>query len=178
MFESKYKFELEDNIKCAKYVYNSQKRKQDKIIAIMLPILIVGMIALLIVDIVNNKSVIWDVALLVMLAVLQAMYIAMPMMVVKQTKKSYAAQGMGDMDAVKININDNQCKMVFIKDGQELESKTLHLKMLTSYIEDSESIVLVFNKLEYVLLKKKHTTGDLKKLRAMLEKAMAKSGKR
>lgn len=177
MFESNYKFELEDNIKCAKYVYNSQKRKQDKIIAILLPILMVGMIAMLIVDIVNKKSVIWDIALLVMLGVLQVMYITMPLMVVKQTKKSYAQQKFAEMDSVKVTINDNVCKMAFVKDGVELEPKTLHLKMLTSYIEDNDSLVLVFNKVEYIMIKKDGMKGDLKKLKAILEKAMAKSSK-
>ena len=175
MFESVYKFELEDNIKCAKYVYNSQKRKQDKVIAIMLPILMVGMIAMLIVDIVNHKNVIWDIVLLVMLAVLQIMYITMPMMVVKQTKKSYTQQKFAEMDSVKISINDNICVMSFIKDGEELSPKTLHLKTLTSYIEDKDCVVLVFNKVEYVMLKKANMKGDIKKLKALLEKAMAKS---
>ena len=178
MFECNYKFELDDNIKCAKYVYNSQKRKQDKVIAIMLPILMVAMIAMLIVDIVNKKNVIWDVAPLVMLGVLQTMYLTMPLMVVKQTKKSYVQQKLNDMDSIKIVINDNQCNMTFVKDGVELEPKTLHLKMLTSYIEDQGNIVLVFNKLEYVLIKKAHLKGDIKKLRALLEKAMSKSAKR
>lgn len=177
MFESKYKFTLEDNIKCAKYVYNSQKRKQDKVIAIMLPILLVCMIAMLIVDIVNHKSVVWDIILLVMLVVLQIMYFVMPLMVVKQTKKSYKAQEFDTMDCIKVNINDNSCVVAFEKDNQEYGKKTLSLKSLTSYIEDNDSLVLVFNKVEYVLVKKENLTGDLNRLKNMLKKAMAKAQK-
>ena len=34
MFECKFKYELEDSLVSAKYIYKSQKRKQDKIIAL------------------------------------------------------------------------------------------------------------------------------------------------
>ena len=44
MFECKYKFELEDSITSAKYVYKSQRRKKDVVIAVMLPILILVMV--------------------------------------------------------------------------------------------------------------------------------------
>ena len=48
MFECKYKIEEKDCVTCAKYVYKSQKRKQDKIIAVLIPILFVAIIAMLI----------------------------------------------------------------------------------------------------------------------------------
>ena len=37
MFECKYKYQLEDSLISAKYVFRSQKRKKDKIIAAMIP---------------------------------------------------------------------------------------------------------------------------------------------
>ena len=175
MFECNYKFELADNIKCAKYVYNSQKRKKDKVIAIMLPILLLAMIAMLIVDIVNKKNLVWDIVLLAMLIILQVMYFVMPVMVVKQTKKAYKSQDLDSMDAIKVNINDNSCSLAFVKGEQEHGKKVLSLKSLTSYIEDNENIVLVFNNVEYVLIKKNALKGDLNKLKSLLQKAMAKS---
>ncbi len=179
MFECKYKFSLDDNIKCAKYVYNSQKRKQDKIIAILLPILFVGMLALLIVDIVNDKSIVWDIVLLVLLAILQIMYLVMPAMVIRQTKKSYKSQDLGNMDNVKIILdpNSNMCNLSFQKGDEEIGKKALPLKTLTSYIEDKDDLILVFNNIEYVLIKKDALTGDLNKLKSVLKKAMAKSNK-
>ncbi len=177
MFECKYKFTLEDNIKCAKYVYKSQKRTQDKVIACMLPILLVCMVALLVVDIVNDKSIIWDIALLVMLFVLQMMYFVMPAMVVKQTKKSYHAQKLDTMDYIKVNINEKSCAVAFEREGTENDVKLLPLKTLTSYLEDGDSIILIFNKVEYVQVKKEHLTGDVNKLKALLNKAMAKANK-
>lgn len=177
MFECKYKFTLEDNIKCAKYVYKSQKRTQDKIIAIMLPILLVCMVALLIVDIVYKKNVIWDIALMVMLLVLQLMYILMPTMVVRQTKKTYKAQELDKMDNIKIEVNDKSCIVAFEHEGEELANKVLPLKTLTSYLEDSESVVLIFNKIEYILVKKEYLNGDVNKFKALLNKAMAKANK-
>ena len=70
MFECKFKYELEDSIVCAKYIYKSQKRKQDKVIAILIPILIVCMIGMMIYDIVSKKSIVWDIVLLVALVIL------------------------------------------------------------------------------------------------------------
>ena len=57
MFECKYKFELQDSIACAKYVYKSQRRKKDKIIAFLIPILIVFMVAMLVFDILHKRSI-------------------------------------------------------------------------------------------------------------------------
>ena len=74
MFECKYKYELEDSLTSAKYVYKSQKRKQDKVIAILIPILMVAMVAMLIVDIVTGNSYLLDIVLLVALVVLEIVY--------------------------------------------------------------------------------------------------------
>ena len=71
MFKCKYKFEMEDSVTCAKYVYKSQKRKQDKIIAILIPILMVAMIAMMIFDIIAGNSYVWDIVLLVSLVILE-----------------------------------------------------------------------------------------------------------
>ena len=86
MFECKYKLELEDSIKCAKYVYKSQRRKQDKIIAILIPILMVAMIAMLVYDIISKRSFVWDLVLLIALIVLECMYLIIPIMLVKSQK--------------------------------------------------------------------------------------------
>ena len=64
MFECKYKYELEDSLTSARYVYRSQKRTKDKVIAIMIPIMLVVMVALLVVDIVNKKSYVLDIVLI------------------------------------------------------------------------------------------------------------------
>ena len=92
MFECKYKYELEDSIVSAKYVYKSQKRTQDKVIAILIPILMVCMVAMLVFDIVKGNSFVWDIVLLVALVVLEAMYLIIPIMLVKSQKKSYNKQ--------------------------------------------------------------------------------------
>ena len=89
MFKCKYKFELNDSITSAKYVYKSQKRKQDKVIAFLIPILMLAMIGMLILDIVNNKSVVWDIILLVALVVLETMYIIIPFTIITSQKKSF-----------------------------------------------------------------------------------------
>ena len=89
MFECKYKYELEDSIVSAKYVYKSQRRTQDKVIAILIPILLVCMIAMLVFDIYKGNSFVWDIVLLVALLVLEAMYLIIPVMLVSSQKKSY-----------------------------------------------------------------------------------------
>ena len=61
MFECKFKYELEDSIISAKYIYKSQKRKQDKIIAVLIPLLMVCMVAMLVYDIIKGNSYVWDI---------------------------------------------------------------------------------------------------------------------
>lgn len=175
MFECKYKFELEDSIISSKYVYKSQRRKQDKIIAILIPILIVAMIALLVLDIVNNNSIVWDIVLLCALVVLEFIYILMPIVLVSGQKKAYNKQKLADMDYLLIKIDKDLCTETMYKDEQEMAKNVHSLRALTSFLEDNDRIVLVFNKVEYVCLRKANITGDISKLKAHLEKSMSKA---
>lgn len=175
MFECKYKFEIEDSVVSAKYVYKSQRRKQDKVIAILIPILMVCIVAMLIYDIVTNHSVIWDVILLVALVVLESLYIAIPVVLVRSQKKSYKKQNLGDMDYLLVQINDTLCTEKMFKDEKEVAQNVHNLKQLTSYLEDESRIVLVFNNIEYVCLRKNSITGDAEKLKTHLQKTMSKN---
>ena len=175
MFECKFKYELEDSIVSAKYIYKSQKRTQDKIIAILIPILMVAMIAMLVYDIVKGKSFVWDIVLLVALIALEVMYLIIPLMLVKSQKKSYAKQKIDEMDYIYIKIEGNSCLESLFKDGEEKAKHVHSLKNLTSYLEDGKRIILVFNKVEYVCLRKEFISGDVNKLKALLEKSMAKT---
>ena len=174
MFKCKYKLELEDSIKCAKYVYKSQKRKQDKIIAILIPFLMVAVIAMLVWDIVSNRSFVWDLILLIALIVLECMYLIIPIMLVKSQKKSYNKQNLGDMDYLQIVVEDKQCVETLFKDEKEVAKNVHNLKFLTSYIEDKDYLILIFNKVEFVCLKKSGFEGDLNRLKNHLNKAMFK----
>ena len=174
MFKCKYKFELEDSIVSAKYVYKSQKRKQDKIIAILIPILMLAMIGMLIFDIVTGNSFVWDIVLLVSLVVLEIMYLIIPTTLVASQKKSYFKQGLDTMDYILIEINENMCTETMFKDGEE-QAKSIHnLRSLSSYLEDSNRLILIFNKVEYVCLRKDNIEGGVEKLKSHLEKKMAK----
>lgn len=178
MFECKYKFELEDSITSAKYVYKSQRRKRDVVIAVMLPILILVMVGLLILDIVKGKNLVWDIVLLSVLVVLQVLYLVIPLTIVNQQKKSYKKQNLAAMDQLVITIdNSGLCTETLYKDGQEVAKSAHGLRALTSYIEDNNRLILVFNKIEFVCIRKDCLTGGLDKLKAYLEKCMKKTAK-
>ena len=178
MYQCKFKLTQDDCITCAKYVYKSQKRKKDKVIAILIPILLACMVAMLVVDIVNHKSVVWDIVLLCALVVLEIVYLIIPLTIVSSQKKSYNKQKLNEMDYLLVTIDDNLCTETMFKNGEEVVKDTHSLKQLTSYIEDANRLVLVFNKIEFVCLRKDGLTGDLNKLKQQLEKAMSKSNKR
>lgn len=175
MFECKYKYELEDSIVSAKYVYKSQRRTQDKIIAILIPILIVAMIVLLVVDIVNHASIVWDIILLVALVVLEIIYLVLPAMLVSTQKKVYKKQNLADMDYLLVKIDNNICTETLYKDGNEVSQNMHNLYSLSSFIEDNDRLILVFNKVEYVCIRKENLVGDITKLKALLEKNMSKA---
>ena len=177
MFECKYKYELEDSLISAKYVFRSQRRKKDKIIAAMIPVLLVAMIALLIVDIINKKSFVLDIVLIVCLVFLQIMYLLIPVSLNRSQKKSFYGQKLDTMDFLKVVIDNNACTETLIKDDIE-QAKNVHaLKSLTSYLEDEQRLILVFNSAEYVCLRKANLSGDINQLKALLQKTMAKAKK-
>ena len=86
MFECKYKIKEKDCVTCAKYVYKSQKRKQDKIIAVLIPILFVAIIAMLIYNACTGQSVVWEIIMAVALVVLEVFYLLIPVMLVRSQK--------------------------------------------------------------------------------------------
>lgn len=175
MFECKYKFELSDSIICAKHVYNSQKRKQDKIIAILVPILLVCTIALLVADIINKRNFVWDIVLICALTILEVLHLTIPVMLVKSQKKSYQQQKLGEMDYLLVKVENNLCTETLFKDNKEMAKNVHNLRSLTSYLEDNERLILVFNKVEFVCLRKNNISGGLDKVKAHLEKCMAKA---
>ena len=179
MFECKYKFELEDSIISAKYVYKSQRRKRDVVIAVMLPVLILIMVGMLVWDIVKGKSLVWDIVLLSALCVLQVLYLIVPITIVNQQKKSYKKQDLANMDQLVITIdNSGVCTETLYKNGEEVAKSAHGLKALTSYIEDNNRLILVFNKVEFVCIRKDCLTGGLDKLKMYLEKCMKKTSMR
>lgn len=175
MFECKYKLQLEDSIKSAKYVYKSQKRKQDKIIAILVPFLMLAVIAMLVYDIIKDKSFVWDIVLLVALVVLEVMYLIIPLMLTQSQKKSYKTQNLEDMDYLRVVIEDKQCTETMYKDEQVVVTNSHSLKFLTSYIEDNDYLILIFNKVEFVCIKKSGLECDVEKLRNHLNKVLLKT---
>lgn len=175
MFECKYKLELQDCVTSAKYVYKSQKRKKDKVIAFLIPILMVCMVGMLIFDILNHKTIVWDIVLLVALFVLEIMYIIIPVMLVNSQKKSFKKQKLDSMDYIHIKVDENLCVETLYKNDKEMAKNIHNLKMLTSYIEDNDRFVLVFNNVEFVCIRKQNLTGDLSRLKQHLTKIMSKS---
>ena len=79
------------------------------------------------------------------------------------------------MDYIHIIIDDNSCVETLFKDEEEKAKNTHPLKMLTSYLEDNERLILVFNKVEFVCLRKQNIVGDLNKLKSHLTKTMSKA---
>lgn len=174
MFECKYKLELEDAIKSAKYVYKSQKSKKDTILAILIPVLMVCMVGLLILDIVKDKNIVWDVILLAALVVLEIMYLVMPLMLIKAQKKAFKANKLDEMDYLIIKIDNNTCSETTFKEDKEINKIEHNLKGLTSFIEDKDYLILVFNMAEFVCVKKANLVGDINQLKNNLSKIMSK----
>lgn len=177
MFECKYKLELEDNLVSAKYVYKSQRRVKDKVIAFLIPILLVSVVAMLVYDIILDKSIIWDTILLVALVFLQGMYLYIPISLKRSQKKAFYLQKLDTMDYFIAKIDDNLCVEAVYKDDKEQYKNTHNLRALTSYIEDENRLIMVFNNVEFVCIRKENLKGGLENLKNHLEKAMSKQMK-
>lgn len=177
MFECKYKLELEDNLISAKYVYKSQRRTKDKVIAVLIPILLISVIAMLVYDIILNKSIVWDVILLVALVFLQGMYWYIPIALKKSQNKSFYSQKLDTMDYYIAKIDENLCVEAVYKDDKEQYKNTHNLRTLTSYIEDENRLIMVFNNVEFVCIRKANLKGGLENFKNHLEKVMSKQMK-
>lgn len=177
MFECKYKIEEKDCVISAKYVYKSQKRKQDKVIAVLIPILFVAVIAMLIYNACTGQSIVWELIMAIALVVLEVFYLLIPLMLVRSQKKSFKQQKLGEVDYLHIKIEGPTCVETLVKDEKEIAKNVHNLKSLTSYLEDGERLVLVFNKVEFVCIRKSELTGGLEKLKSHLEKIMSKNAK-
>lgn len=175
MIECRYKFELEDSLLCAKYVYNSQKRKRDKFVAVLIPVLIVAMIAMLVFDAIKQRGIVWDIVLLVALILLELSYILIPIILAASTKKSFKKQHLDEADLMVITLDDKICEETLIKEDKEINKNHHSFKFLTSYLEDDERLILIFNKIEYVCLKKSGLNCDINKLKSHLNKVMSKN---
>ena len=95
-------------------------------------------------------------------------------MLVKSQKKSYNKQNLGDMDYLQIVVEDKQCVETLFKDEKEVAKNVHNLKFLTSYIEDKDYLILIFNKVEFVCFKKSGFEGELNRLKNHLNKALLK----
>ena len=177
MFECSYKFTIQDAIKCAKYVYRSQRRKQEKIVIFALPFLLLAIIAMLVFDIIRGRQIVWDIILIVGLFLLGGLTYSMPLIVKRTQIKQYTNQGFGDMDSLDIKIINGVCEEAMVKNGENVVHNTHNLKTLISYIEDDDDFILVYNTGEYTCIKKNKSSGDLVKLRQTLQKAMTVKNK-
>ena len=108
---------------------------------------------------------------------MKILYLIIPIMLGRSQKKSFEKQNIAEMDYIFIEIDNNSCVESLYKDEQVLSTNTHALRQLTSYFEDANRLILVFNKVEYVCLRKENITGDVDKLKAHLEKIMSKTAK-
>ncbi len=79
------------------------------------------------------------------------------------------------MDSIYIKVEDNLCVETLIKDGNEVAKNVHNLKQLTSYLEDNNRLILVYNKVEFTCIRKAYLKGDINKLKSHLEKIMSKT---
>lgn len=134
-----------------------------------------AMVAMLIVDIVTGNSYVLDIVLLVALVILEIVYLLIPVTLKRSQKKAYFSQNLDKMDYLDIVIDNALCTETLIKDESE-QAKNVHsLKSLTSFLEDSTRLILVFNRAEYVCIRKDKLMGGLDKLKAHLQKCMSKN---
>jgi hypothetical protein len=103
------------------------------------------------------------------------MYLVIPIMLVQSQKKSFKKQNLADMDYLHIVVDEKQCIETLFQDEKEVAKNIHTLKFLTSYIEDRDYLILIFNKVEFVCIKKVGFVGDLNRLKSHLQKAMSKA---
>lgn len=144
MIQSKYKPTVELNLKAAKLAYKIKSKKKDLLINIFIPIALVLMIGVLIYDLNKNASIIFDVLLIVLLIVIEAVNLCMPIIISRSQKKyNVMLEGL-NYDQYIVEYNNGVFKEKFYKDNNIVFANNVSADKLVGFEQFDHYIVLAF----------------------------------
>lgn len=175
MFESKFYFSLEDNI--AGTIYTS-KKKNKKLTIVVMSLLILGLILAIIsmvINIILGENFAFDI-ILMLIAIGIGVYCLTAPKTWKRTAINTYNENIAPNNYCIVQIDKDCCKVSFYKEEVETSKVVLDLNNMTACFEDDERFVLVFNKTQFVIVRKDKLSGGIESLRENLEQHLNDEG--
>lgn len=150
-----YKYTFEDNLAGAMFVYKMNQGKGKKFTLWALLVGFACSIFLIVMDIIekNTSSLVFDGVLFGFLILLTVFIFVMPAIVKSQQKKLYDSALLDEVDYVKIDIEKDKIIEDFVKNGISINKIQHPLTNLTGLSYDETRIILVFGKMNIVVIK-------------------------
>ena len=145
MFQSKYKFNADVTATASKLAFKNRGKKRDILVHISVPIAVIIMVAILVYDIINSNSFVFDIILIVMLVVLEVLNLCMPMIVFKSQKKYLKRLEAEDFDYCLAEYDKHEFKEKFYKDKKLVYSNAISEDKVANFAEFEHYFIVIFN---------------------------------
>ena len=145
MLQSRYKFNSEISAKASKLSYKSQNKKKELFINISIPLAIALMIGILIYDIIKSKNFVFDIILLVLLIVVEAMNISMPHIIYASQKRYLKKLDNLKLDYCIAEYDNGKFKEKYYKDKEMIYFNEIDADKFSSYSYFENYIFIFFN---------------------------------
>ena len=175
MFESRFNFSLDDNIAGTIYTTRKKTKKLNILVYTLLFLCLLFAIISLILDIILGDSIVFDIILIVLAITVGIYHFYSPKMWKKSAIKSYN-EFIASNNYCVVIIDDDSCKVSFYKGDEEVSKVVLDLNSITACFEDNERLVIVFNKNQFVIIKKENLSGRIEFLRDKIEQYLNDEG--
>lgn len=175
MFESRFEFSLDDNIAGTIYTTKKKNKKLNIVIYVLLGICLLFAIISLILDIILGDSIIFDILLILLSIGVIIYHFYSPKMWKKSAIKTYN-EYIAENKYCVVSIDDDSCRVSFYKENEEVSKMVLDLNNITACFEDEERFVIVFDKSQFVVVRKDKLSGRIEMLRDKMEQYLNDEG--
>ena len=168
MFVCEYEFKAEDMVKGTVTTMQKQPQKVRKLLLWLIPVFIAVYTAVMIFDLTKGVDITADILLLVVMLATYITLWCLPAVYKSIASKSYKSNALGNQ-MCNIYMDEHECVVTFSRQGKEVSRESLQWNNMTSYTQDEQYIILIFN-MKFVVIKKAFLRGEQDLLLIMLDK--------
>ncbi len=173
LFECRYKFSEEDNVKGSAVTYKHMQYSGGMlavniIIWIAIAISLISFTVSLVIFATVFKLLDYDSLLgLIFMLIFGVIYACMPL-IQKNVARSVYRRNLLDKDEMVLLFDESRCSASFYKAGEETNKQILELKNISHIAEHNGEMVIIFEKRYFVVVKKQFFHGDWELFRKLV----------
>lgn len=174
MFESRFNFTVEDNIAGTIYTTKKKNKKLNILVYVLLSLGVLFAVISIVLDVLEGNNFFSDIFLIIVAIVVGVIVYFSPKFWKKSAIKTYQ-ETIAPNSYCVVTFDEDCCKVAFYKEQEEVSKIVLDLNQITAGFEDSERLVVVFNKGQFVVVKKEYLKGELNELKDLIERHLVDS---